>query len=113
MLKAKFFAVLCLNFQLVAAQERLPAFEMNKRLGRGINIGNSFEAPSETAWGNPWKPEYFKIISQLGFNHVRVPIRWEPSDRSLADAPYTINPVFLDRIQQVVDFYLRQRVFPV
>src|SRR5690606_39709677 len=32
------------------AQERDHAFEVNNRLGRGINMGNSFEAPTETAW---------------------------------------------------------------
>ena len=88
-------------------QNRLPAFEMNERLGRGINMGNSFEAPSETAWGNPWKPEYFKIISQLGFDHVRLPVRWEPEDSSMATAPYTISQTFLERIQQVVDTALK------
>src|SRR5690606_14670209 len=39
---------------VLPAQNRLPAFEMNERLGRGINIGNTFEAPTETEWGNPW-----------------------------------------------------------
>jgi endoglucanase len=89
------------NFCL--SQNRLPAFEMNERLGRGINMGNSFEAPTETEWGNPWNPQYFKIISQLGFNHVRLPVRWETTQRSMASPPYTITASFLDRIQQVVD----------
>jgi endoglucanase len=66
-------------------------------------MGNCFEAPSENEWGNPWKPEYFKIMADLGFDHVRLPVRWEPADRSMATAPYTINPAFFNRIQQVVD----------
>jgi len=70
-------------------------------------MGNCFEAPSETEWGNPWNPEYFKIMADLGFSHVRLPVRWEPADRSMASAPYTINPVFLARIQQVVDTAIR------
>ena len=98
-----FFAFFCAGIISGKAQERLAAFQMNERLGRGINMGNSFEAPSETAWGNPWDPEYFKIMSELGFSHVRLPVRWEPEDRSMADSPYTINPEFLDRIQEVVD----------
>jgi endoglucanase len=57
------------------AQETTPAFEMNARLGRGINMGNAFEAPTETAWSNPWRPEYFGIMSELGFSHVRIPIQ--------------------------------------
>ncbi|HMG93361.1 MAG TPA: cellulase family glycosylhydrolase [Chryseolinea sp.] len=80
---------------------------MNERLGRGINMGNCFEAPSEEEWGNPWKPEYFKIISELGFDHVRLPVRWEPDARSISTPPFTINPAFLNRIQQVVDTALK------
>ena len=31
--------------------------ELNQKLGRGINMGNMFEAPSETEWGNPFKDD--------------------------------------------------------
>ncbi len=93
-----FLIVLAIN-----AQNREHAFEVNKRLGRGINYGNMFEAPSEQAWGNPWKPEYARMVATLGFKHVRIPIRWEPAERSSATLPYTINPAFLNRIKQAVD----------
>lgn len=62
-----------------------------------------FEAPSETAWGNPYMDEYPGIIAELGFDHVRIPIRWEPADRSSATGPFTIEPDFLARIKEVVD----------
>lgn len=71
---------------------RCDVVEVNARLGRGINMGNMFEAPSEDAWGNPWQSGYFKLIAELGFQHVRLPVRWEPVDWSLAEAPYTIRP---------------------
>ncbi len=99
--------ILMIPFLFVAAlamgQERLPAFEMNARLGRGVNMGNSFEAPTETEWGNPWQASYFERMAQLGFNHVRVPVRWETPERSSSVAPYTINAAFLERIREVVD----------
>lgn len=95
---------------IVSGQNRVPAFEMNERLGRGINMGNSFEAPSETEWGNPWDPDYFRIIAELGFNHVRVPVRWEPAARSMAGSPYTINATFLGRIKEVVDAGLENKL---
>ena len=104
---------LFLGVQVSFSQNRQPAFDMNERLGRGINMGNSFEAPTETAWGNPWKPAYFKIISELGFNHVRVPIRWETPERSSESEPYLINPDFLNRIQQVVDTALKYQLHVV
>jgi endoglucanase len=81
-----------------------PAFEMNRRLGRGINIGNTFEAPSETAWSNPWNDDYARIIAELGFDHIRIPVRWEP--RSLTTPPYTIDPVFFQRLKGVIDLAL-------
>ncbi len=105
--------VIYLALMLCAAlfsQEKNHAFNVNERLGRGINIGNTFEAPSETEWGNPWNPEYCKIISELGFNHIRVPIRWEPSDRSMANAPYTIEPEFMERIKSVIDEALKYKL---
>jgi len=104
LLVALFF---CILSSYSWAQNRFPAFEMNERLGRGVNMGNCFEAPSENAWGNPWKPEYFKIMSDLGFNHVRLPVRWETTERSMTTSPFTINASFLERIQQVVDTALK------
>lgn len=98
-LKITFFFIL--YSILLSAQNREHAFEVNQRLGRGINYGNMFEAPSENEWGNPWKPEYAKIISDLGFNHIRIPIRWET--RTNANPPYTVSATFLKRIKQVVD----------
>lgn len=98
---------LCIS---ISAQMRESAFQLNQRLGRGINMGNCFEAPTETEWGNPWKPEYFRIMSDLGFKHVRIPIRWEPTARTSWTAPYTIAPTFLSRIKQVVDTALKYKL---
>lgn len=94
-------------------QGRGEADEINRRLGRGINMGNMFEAPAEQAWGNPWQSGYFKQIAELGFQHVRLPVRWEPAERSLAEAPYTIRPEFLERIRQVVEEALSQKLLVV
>jgi endoglucanase len=87
--------------------------EINRRLGRGINMGNTFEAPSETEWGNPWKPEYFKIMKVLGFSHVRIPIRWATAQRSMETAPYTIEPAFMHRVKEVIDNALKNQLHPV
>ncbi|GAP70888.1 por secretion system C-terminal sorting domain [Bacteroidales bacterium 6E] len=85
------------------AQGETKAWEMKERLGRGINMGNMFEAPTETEWGNPWKPEYFRIIAELGFTHVRLPVRWETTARSSSNPPYTVSATFMNRIKLVVD----------
>ncbi|MDZ7613166.1 MAG: cellulase family glycosylhydrolase [Flavobacteriaceae bacterium] len=98
-----------LSFSLgTNGQSRERAFLFNEQLGNGINYGNMFEAPSEAEWGNPWQANYPKIIADLGFDHVRIPIRWEPAARSANTSPYTINPDFLARIKTVVDANLQQ-----
>jgi endoglucanase len=97
----------------ISAEEPPTAYEINERLGRGINMGNAFEAPTESAWGNPWQPHYFRIMSELGFSHVRIPIRWTTSARSSETPPYTIQQSFLNRIQQVVDTALKYDLHPI
>ena len=55
---------------------------MNKRLGRGINMGNSWEsagtgAKGDCGWNNCIRDEDFQIVKAAGFNSVRMPVRWE------------------------------------
>jgi aryl-phospho-beta-D-glucosidase BglC (GH1 family) len=93
--------------------QNLSIQDLNKKLGRGINMGNMFEAPTETEWGNPFKDDYFERISQLGFNHVRIPIRWDIAARSSQTEPYTINPAFLARIKYVIDKAYSSKLYVV
>jgi aryl-phospho-beta-D-glucosidase BglC (GH1 family) len=112
-MKTNLTLIFLILFTFTQAQTREKAFEINHKLGRGINYGNMFEAPTETGWGNPWQPKYAGIIAELGFNHVRIPIRWEPEARSSSSTPYTINPVFLVRIKQVVDSALNNGLYAI
>jgi endoglucanase len=84
-----------------AAGAKPDPLKMNKLLGRGVNIGNALEAPTEGAWGVVIKEEYFDIIKQAGFNSIRLPVRW--SGHALAEKPYTINPEFFKRVDWVVN----------
>ncbi|MCC5830861.1 MAG: cellulase family glycosylhydrolase [Phycisphaeraceae bacterium] len=93
--------------------DRSDVVALNRRLGRGINMGNMFEAPDERAWNNPYQTGYFKKIAELGFTHVRLPVRWEPEARSMVQPPYTIRPEFLRRIQQVIDEALEEGLMVV
>src|SRR2546421_1601168 len=76
-------------------------FEANKRLGRGINLGNALEAPKEGEWGVTLKAEYFRAIKDAGFATVRLPVRW--SAHAAADAPYTIDAKFAERVDWAID----------
>ena len=80
----------------------------NKRLGRGINLGNALEAPNEGEWGVTLKPAYFKAIKQAGFDTVRLPVKW--SAHAAADAPYTIEPKFAERVDWAIDQALANKL---
>jgi len=74
-------------------------------LGRGINMGNYLEAAgNEGAWngGRLIEQEDFIRIRSRGLTSVRIPVRW--SDHALKEAPYTIDPLFMARVKQVVQW---------
>src|SRR5262245_59221200 len=75
--------------------------DANAKLGRGINLGNALEAPSEGAWGVRLKPEYFKAIKEAGFASVRLPCKW--SAHAESQAPYTIDETFAKRVDWAID----------
>jgi len=79
-----------------------------KKLGRGINLGNALEAPKEGAWGVTLKPEYFAAIKEAGFDSVRLPICW--SAHAQAEAPYTIDAKFAERIDWAIDQALANKL---
>jgi endoglucanase len=78
-----------------------PETERVEPLGRGINLGNMLEADQyEGNWGEKIEEAYFTLIKNAGFDTVRIPIRW--SIRADQDYPYTINPEFFNRVDQVI-----------
>ena len=94
--------IISFNSENVCSQGR--AFEMNKRLGMGINLGNLFEAPSIGAWGVEPDGEYFKEIKSKGFASLRLPAKW--SAHAMKTSPYTIDRDFMDTIKWAVKLSL-------
>jgi endoglucanase len=76
-------------------------FELNQRLGRGVNFGNALEAPSEGAWGMTLETSYFDLVKQGGFDTIRLPVSW--TYHAAKNAPYTINSEFMKRVTWAVD----------
>ena len=70
---------------------------MNARLGRGINLGNSWESegPDDSGWNNPIRDTDFATIKAAGFNSVRIPVRWHD------DSDYSTHTVDKDRLDGV------------
>ncbi|HIZ56527.1 MAG TPA: cellulase family glycosylhydrolase [Firmicutes bacterium] len=72
----------------------------------GWNLGNTFDAlGEETAWGNPKTTrEMIDFVAQSGFKSLRLPVTW---GHRMGEAPdYRIDPAFLERIREVVDWAL-------
>jgi endoglucanase len=84
-----------------AAEKPADVQAANKRLGRGINLGNALEAPKEGEWGVTLKAEYFRAIKKAGFDSVRLPVRWSAHAR--AEAPFTIEPKFAERVDWAIE----------
>lgn len=80
--------------------EPLDRFEQGKRLGRGVNLGNALEAPTEGEWGMVLEEEFFQLIGEAGFDTVRVPIRW--SAHAMVEPPYTVDETFFRRVDWVI-----------
>ena len=80
--------------------ELLDAFEMNAKIGRGLNMGNALEAPSEGEWGIVIQDEYLQAIADAGFNSIRLPVTWPT--RSQSTPPYNINSQFFERVDHIV-----------
>lgn len=100
-------------FFLGAAGLYADAFSLNKRLGRGVNMGNMLEAPSEGEWGVKLNEDYFKIIAEKGFTMVRIPVRWSAAGRSMTVPPYTVDPAFFVRMDKVINAALSNKLMVV
>ncbi|MEM1217136.1 MAG: glycoside hydrolase family 5 protein, partial [Bacteroidota bacterium] len=47
-------------------------------MGRGINLGNTLEPPTEGGWNNgPAQESHFDAYLAAGFSNVRIPVRWD------------------------------------
>tara|TARA_B100000678_G_scaffold249344_1_gene223634 strand:+ start:1027 stop:2061 length:1035 start_codon:yes stop_codon:yes gene_type:complete len=71
-------------------------------VGTCINMGNMLEPEREGMWGGaPIAAEDFARIKAAGFETVRIPVRWH--NKTLQQAPWTVDDAWMDRVQEVVD----------
>lgn len=80
------------------------AMEQVAAMQPGWNVGNTLDAlGGETAWGNPLiTEELFQTIKAEGYKSIRLPVSWDEHTGPGPD--YTIDPAWLDRVAQVVDW---------
>jgi endoglucanase len=82
--------------------------EVADALGRGVNLGNMFDAPEEGAWTVRYDPTYPALVRSAGFSHVRLPVRW--SNHAGLDAEAELDPAFACRIDAVIQSALDQEL---
>ena len=92
----KHLLLFALSFVLLNSCASAPSLTLR----RGVNMGDMLEAPVEGDWGLFAQEDYFDLIKEAGFDFVRLPVHWNASAEP--EAPYTIDPAFFARVDEVV-----------
>ena len=87
----------------------LSPMELVAEMKTGWNLGNSLDANSaeglaaETSWGNPRiTKELIDEVNARGFDVIRIPVTW--GGHMGAGPDYTVDPAWMDRVQEVVNY---------
>lgn len=96
--------------QNTLADAEMPA-DVVAKMGIGINLGNTLDAPNEGDWALAAEEYYIQAFQDAGFKHVRIPITW--GNRIQEQAPYTIDADFLDRVELIVDWVLDRDMYAI
>ena len=82
-----------------------PAKQAALPVGTCVNLGNTLEPEQEGSWGGaPATQQDMERIAAAGFDTVRIPVRWH--NKSQSTPPYTVDPEWMNRVQQIVDWAL-------
>lgn len=110
-------------FSVQAAKKDITSFEdlnqsqIVEAMGPGWNLGNQLESvtdnvPEETNWGNPVITEkLIQSVKAAGFKSIRIPVSYFAKIDD--DKDYTIDSKWLDRVQEVVDYCIKNDLYAV
>ena len=79
-------------------------------MGRGINLGEMLDAPTEGAWGNRLEQEYIDQAA-AAFKTVRLPVRFSNHAALTEDA--TLDEFFAGRVDNIIDALLAKGVYVI
>ena len=112
-----------------AAEAPENAVGMTRLMGNGINLGNTMEACNngvnggntktsplfyEVSWGQPvTTPEMLQAMKEGGFDTVRIPVAWMTNAAHLNRGDYTIDPAYLARVEEIVNYALDAGMFVI
>lgn len=110
-------------FSVQAAKKDITSFEdlnqsqIVEAMGPGWNLGNQLESvtdnvPEETNWGNPVITEkLIQSVKAAGFKSIRIPVSYFAKIDD--DKDYTIDSKWLNRVQEVVDYCIKNDLYAV
>lgn len=110
-------------FSVQAAKKDTTSFEdlnqsqIVEAMGPGWNLGNQLESvtdnvPEETNWGNPVITEkLIQSVKAAGFKSIRIPVSYFAKIDD--DKDYTIDSKWLNRVQEVVDYCIKNDLYAV
>ena len=110
-------------FSVQAAKKDITSFEdlnqsqIVEAMGPGWNLGNQLESvtdnvPEETNWGNPVITEkLIQSVKATGFKSIRIPVSYFAKIDD--DKDYTIDSKWLDRVQEVVNYCIKNDLYAV
>lgn len=101
---------------------QITTMDLVREMGLGINLGNTFdtcnvnwiENPTvssfETAWGSPIITKaMIQGYANSGFGVLRIPVSWS----NMMWGNYTINPDYMARVKQIVDWTLETGMYAI
>lgn len=97
--------------------EDLNQSQIVEAMGPGWNLGNQLESvtdnvPEETNWGNPVITEkLIQSVKAAGFKSIRIPVSYFAKIDD--DKDYTIDSKWLDRVQEVVNYCIKNDLYAV
>jgi len=62
--------------EMARLRNNTPAHRSIAHFRHGVNFGNYLEAPRDQDWGANYSEQDFKAVAREGFDHVRIPMRW-------------------------------------
>lgn len=73
-----------------------------------INIGNALEAPKDIPWDVEMNEKYFDKIKDVGFDCVRLPVRF--SDYAKDNEDYMLDEDFMKKIDYYINYALSKKL---
>ena len=128
----KFFTIIIAFFflSIINVKGQTGPYAMVEKMDRGINLGNTLSAPIEGNWAPEIYEQYFVDIKNAGFMNVRIPMDFygirttgtttqysvaanTSNDYNGTIDDYVVDQVYLNRIEEVVNWSLNQGLITI